>query len=231
MNGSEKKIKILPNGPYEVFGGIPLYKEVIIPDGEGISTEWKKGKDCACQKGGYTLCRCGHSKDKPFCDDTHEEIDFDGSETADNIPYVESAEFIKGKVVDLLDKETLCAYARFCDRGDRIWNIVERADDKGSVDLAVEEAACCSAGRLTIVTKEGDLIEPKLEKEITLTGDTVQNCKGPLWVKGGISVEGADGTKYETRNRVTLCRCGESRNKPFCDGTHVECPHMQELDD
>ena len=35
-------------------------------------------------------------------------------------------------------------------------------------------------------------------------------------------IEGADGEAYEARNRVTLCRCGASNNKPFCDGKHVE---------
>jgi CDGSH-type Zn-finger protein len=43
---------------------------------------------------------------------------------------------------------------------------------------------------------------------------------GPLWVRGGVPVIGADGQPYETRNRVLLCRCGHSRNRPFCDGTH-----------
>jgi len=33
-------------------------------------------------------------------------------------------------------------------------------------------------------------------------------------------VEASDGTTYEVRDRVTLCRCGHSSNKPFCDGTH-----------
>jgi D-arabinose 1-dehydrogenase-like Zn-dependent alcohol dehydrogenase len=46
-------------------------------------------------------------------------------------------------------------------------------------------------------------------------------CSGPLWVRGGITVESGDGTRYETRNRVTLCRCGASSNKPFCDGSHA----------
>jgi CDGSH-type Zn-finger protein len=31
-----------------------------------------------------------------------------------------------------------------------------------------------------------------------------------------------DGTPYEVRNRQTVCRCGQSRNKPFCDGSHKE---------
>jgi CDGSH-type Zn-finger protein len=51
--------------------------------------------------------------------------------------------------------------------------------------------------------------------------DPVQGVAGPLCVRGGIPVVGADGEPYEVRNRVTLCRCGASRNKPFCDGSHA----------
>jgi hypothetical protein len=50
---------------------------------------------------------------------------------------------------------------------------------------------------------------------------TAKGLSGPLWVHGGIGVIGADGFAYEVRNRVALCRCGASRNKPFCDGSHV----------
>ena len=39
-----------------------------------------------------------------------------------------------------------------------------------------------------------------------------------LWVRGSIPVTSADGETYEVRNRVTLCRCGQSETKPFCDG-------------
>jgi iron-binding CDGSH zinc finger protein len=39
-------------------------------------------------------------------------------------------------------------------------------------------------------------------------------------VRGGIQVISADGHDYEIRERQTLCRCGQSRNKPFCDGSH-----------
>ncbi|MGA7803617.1 CDGSH iron-sulfur domain-containing protein [Bradyrhizobium sp.] len=35
-------------------------------------------------------------------------------------------------------------------------------------------------------------------------------------------VVSADGFEDEVRNRVTLCRCGQSQNKPFCDGTHAQ---------
>lgn len=48
-------------------------------------------------------------------------------------------------------------------------------------------------------------------------------ASGPIWLKGDIDLESEDGTKYEKRSRVTLCRCGKSMNKPFCDGTHIDC--------
>ena len=51
--------------------------------------------------------------------------------------------------------------------------------------------------------------------------DPALECSGPLWVRGGITVESKDGSSYERRNRVTLCRCGASSNKPFCDGSHA----------
>ena len=53
-----------------------------------------------------------------------------------------------------------------------------------------------------------------------MVDDLQKNCEGPLWVRGGIPIESADGTLYEIRNRVTLCRCDKSDNKPLCDGSH-----------
>lgn len=44
--------------------------------------------------------------------------------------------------------------------------------------------------------------------------------KGPLFVSGGVELVDAEGNRFETKEKVALCRCGESTNKPFCDGTH-----------
>jgi CDGSH-type Zn-finger protein len=43
---------------------------------------------------------------------------------------------------------------------------------------------------------------------------------GPYKVQGPVKLVDADGTEYESRKTVFLCRCGGSTNKPFCDGTH-----------
>jgi CDGSH-type Zn-finger protein len=51
--------------------------------------------------------------------------------------------------------------------------------------------------------------------------DPALGCSGPLWVRGGVRIESDNGTPYEVRNRVTLCRCGASNNMPFCNGSHA----------
>jgi CDGSH-type Zn-finger protein len=44
---------------------------------------------------------------------------------------------------------------------------------------------------------------------------------GPLIVRGGVRLLDQDGNAIEAgRDTVALCRCGKSRNRPFCDGTH-----------
>jgi CDGSH-type Zn-finger protein len=80
----------------------------------------------------------------------------------------------------------------------------------------------CPSGRLTLHDKKtGKEIEDKLSPSIAVIEDPPLKCSGPLWVRGGITIESHDGKRYETRNRVTLCRCGASQNKPFCDGSHA----------
>jgi hypothetical protein len=69
---------------------------------------------------------------------------------------------------------------------------------------------------------KGKPVEPKLAISIGLVEDPEEDCSGLIWLRGGITLEAVDGFVYETRNRVTLCRCGESANKPFCDGTHAK---------
>ena len=60
-----------------------------------------------------------------------------------------------------------------------------------------------------------------MEPGIGLVEDPQKKVSGPIWVKGGVEIESEDGQAYEARNRVTLCRCGQSDNKPFCVGNHI----------
>ena len=64
-------------------------------------------------------------------------------------------------------------------------------------------------------------VEPHFDPGLGLLEDPLLRISSALWVRGGIPVQHPDGFTYEIRNRVTLCRCGHSSNKPFCDGTHA----------
>jgi len=91
--------------------------------------------------------------------------------------------------------------------------------DPDAKQKAIEEACDCPSGRLVAREKNGKAIEPAFKPSIGLVEDIQAGKMGPLWVRGGILIEAADGTPYEIRNRVTLCRCGK---KPFCDGRHLK---------
>ena len=215
------KIKIINNGPYIVTGGIPLTEGSYISDDEGLSTGYTTEKEFPLQDK-YELCRCGKSRNKPFCDKTHRQIPFDGAETASREPYLSQVERTEGAVMDLTDVQSLCASARFCDRAGGAWDNTRQSDEPEARQIAIDEVWNCPAGRLALWDKEGHAIEPKFEPSIVVVDDPVLDVVGPLWVRGRIPIESADGQTYEIRNRVTLCRCGKSCNKPYCDGSHQE---------
>jgi hypothetical protein len=84
------------------------------------------------------------------------------------------------------------------------------------------ESQNCPGGRL--VAWRGDAkqaIEPNYPPSIGLVEDAAEGVSGGILVRGGIQLVAADGFFYEVRNRIALCRCGASRNKPFCDGSHA----------
>lgn len=215
------KIEVTKDGPYIVSGDLPLAEQWIVTNAEGESIEYRKGKTYPAQPQ-YALCRCGHSGTKPFCDSTHQKVAFDGTETASREPYAAHAVAVEGPTMVLADAENLCAFARFCDPGGQVWNLVQQADDTQTRRLVEHEVGHCPSGRLVVWDrKTNEPIEPKFEPSIGLIEDTAQQVKGPIWARGGIPVISVDGVVYEVRNRVTLCRCGRSNNKPFCDGSHA----------
>jgi CDGSH-type Zn-finger protein len=225
MPGTGKKekgrIQVTKNGPYLVTGGIPLSKQILVCDRRGNSIGWREGEKFPVQET-YALCRCGGSRDKPFCDGSHLENNFDGTETASRVPYLDRAEWTEGRDIRLSDAPGFCSHARFCVRGKGIWDLTEKSDSEAAKRTAIGMAANCHSGRLVIWDKKtGKPIEPVFEKSIGLVEGPAEGMLGPLWVRGGIPIIAADGCPYEVRNRVTLCRCGRSGNKPFCDGAHM----------
>jgi len=214
------RIKVCKDGPYLVSGAIPLADWVVRTDAQNCPRRWRETRGYPVQET-YALCRCGRSGNRPFCDGTHTRIGFDGAETAGAEVYLDQAEAATGPELDLTDVHPLCVHAGFCDRAGGTWSLVERSDDPRARRIALEEVHCCPSGRLAAWDKQGQRLEPELQPSIGVVTDQ-HGVGGPLWVRGGIPIESADGHPYEVRNRVTLCRCGKSANKPFCDGRHLD---------
>ena len=218
---SPKKITISKNGPYLVTGEVPIQKQTIGANAEGESVAWIEGESYESAKV-VALCRCGHSSKKPYCDGTHSKIKFDGTETASRAPFLEQAQLLDGPAYTLADAQGLCAFGRFCDPHGQVWSQVARTNQPTTRAHFLRQVHDCPAGRLVALDKSTGLaVEPALPQSIGVVEDPAQQCSGPLWVRGGIPLTGADGHAYEVRNRMTLCRCGKSDNKPFCNGAHA----------
>ena len=216
MTDQAARITIEENGPFRVEGGLQLTREEIVYDDDGVSTEWRRNETLPAQES-YRLCRCGRSRNKPFCDDSHLlEPRFDGAETADRTPSPERRRTFKAFGISVSDDLPLCAGAAFCDAMDGdVWSFLLRTRDPDIRSRIMHMIERCPSGRLTyMLPPDGADVERDLEPSVAVVRD------GQLWVRGGVEIVDEDGTAWEVRNRVSLCRCGESDNKPFCDGSH-----------
>jgi CDGSH-type Zn-finger protein len=217
----EPRVVVTKNGPYLVSGSVPMARQTIVADKDGGSEQWRESHPFPPQES-YALCRCGQSANKPFCDGTHKKVGFDGTETASRQPYREQAQLTEGPALALSDAQSLCAFARFCDPNGQVWSQVERTDEPQVAATFVRQVNNCPSGRLVAWDRAtGKPVEHHLPVSIGVIEDPVEGVSGPLWLRGAIPVIAADGFAYEIRNRVTLCRCGASKHKPFCDGTHA----------
>lgn len=218
-DNKECRIKLKKNGPIVVTGNIPLREKTLHFDGRNML--YVDGQVFEHPET-YVLCGCGKSQTPPFCDGHHEKAGFKRKETAPRDKFMDRATKIAGPDLDLYDDKPLCALARFCHMEEgSVWSLTKQSDDPEKRELAIKGATDCPAGRLVVFDKSGEEIEPELEPSIEVLQDPERGASGPLFIKGGIPIEGSDGYVYEIRNRVTLCRCGESKNQPFCDRKHI----------
>jgi CDGSH-type Zn-finger protein len=214
----EMRILITHNGPYKVFGSVPLTQRYPAMSIHGEPLEWDPVGaqiDEPAPRRQYSLCRCGHSQNKPFCDGSHDEYGIDIELIADRRLRQERQRVYQGPGVEMTDDTTLCMSAGFCGtRFIKVWDMIKRTDDPEILARLTRMVSNCPSGRLVYALAGGEPVEPLYRPSIATIPD------GPLWVRGGIPIETTDGFVYEVRNRVTLCRCGKSRNMPFCDGYH-----------
>ena len=169
-------------------------------------------------KESFTLCRCGASANKPFCDGSHRKIDFSDENTADRSKDVQDA--YPGKEISIQDNRFLCSHVGFCT--DRLKTVFKQSEepwidaDGDTAEAIAKLVRQCPSGALSFTLQGGSRDEEAPEAGITIGKD------GPYYVTGEISLEVAEWSKDADRRRFALCRCGASANKPFCDGSHWE---------
>jgi CDGSH-type Zn-finger protein/uncharacterized Fe-S cluster protein YjdI len=221
---NEKSIVVKRNGPYMVSGDIPLVRKIQVVSEQGEPLTWKKTETLKTRKT-YLLCRCGKSSTMPFCDATHARIPFDGTETADERSTLERRKDLPGGTQFVVRRDDyLCMESGFCGtRWSTIDQLVGQSADSSVRSQVIAMVERCPSGSLTyaLIGEEAD-IEQDLPQEIAATTDILSDgsVEGALWVLGNIPIRRADGKLLELRNRVTLCSCGRSKKKPFCDGVH-----------
>ncbi len=211
-------IEVTQNGPYHVLGGVKLVRVEKITNEKKEHIGWRVYEEIDAPEE-YWLCRCGQSETKPFCSDMHLKVGFDGTETAQTDIYVDRAEVLGGTKVTIRDDRGICAHAAFCsNRMTNVWKAAKKCDDDDQLrEMVVEMISHCPSGALTVSDAEGNLIEPGLPAQIAVQRD------GSYLVTGGeIPITRSDGLPLEIRNRMALCRCGQSKNKPLCDGSHFD---------
>ena len=126
----------------------------------------------------------------------------------------------RGRDIEVSFDLDICIHVGECLRGERSVFKLDRRPwvlpDAGAADEIARIVELCPSGALQYRRLDGGAEETLRE---TTTVTPIRN--GPLLVRGRIEVTREDGT-VETLPRATLCRCGESEHKPFCDDRHLK---------
>ncbi len=107
------RITVEETGPYLVYGQPPLAQQFIMPDAEGESWYFQQGAHFPTDDEPTALCRCGASKNKPYCDGAHVHAAWDPRLTADDAPLLDNVELTEGETLSMTDNPKYCVFARF----------------------------------------------------------------------------------------------------------------------
>lgn len=207
MSDRKPTIQVAKDGPFLVKG----LERLTDGDGNPVSVSTNV----------VALCRCGESANKPFCDGTHVGIGFSGkkerSETYATRRY-------DGKELGVADNIGICCHAGECVRGAPEvffrWDGDERVSlpDEAERDKVLAVIRRCPSGSL-LARLDGQVEEKFYQGQVP---EILVSKDGPLHIRGEMRLEDPDGAKPVTEDHYTLCRCGASKNKPFCDGAHKQ---------
>lgn len=214
------KILPLPNGPYYLINDMQPKVVYNLQNfkGEPLSTTV-----------GIALCRCGASKNKPFCDGTHNVIGFssanrtlDENDDTKKTAIKDKRRDYPGKEITVHDNRKICSHAAECVNNlSSVFKLGSRPwinPDASKMNDIIDVVRRCPSGALSYSIDGVEYRDPEEQRNPIVT--VLKN--GPYHITGGIELIGENIQFGEgaSKEHYTLCRCGASENKPFCDGTH-----------
>lgn len=207
MEEEKPKIACLPNGPYYLLNDLT---PKIIPNIESSTGEPRTTVT------GVALCRCGGSANKPFCDGTHGKNGFTDEKKTDG--QLNRRDNYGGKQITIHDNRAICAHAGRCTDGlSSVFKLKQEPwidPDGATAEKIIETIDRCPSGALSYSVDDVENKSSERQPKVTVTRN------GPYAVTGGIELLDTTIGEGASKERYTLCRCGGSKNKPFCDGTH-----------
>jgi glutamate synthase domain-containing protein 2/CDGSH-type Zn-finger protein len=201
MSDTRPRITPIENGPLRVQG----LKRIDTADGP-----------VECESS-IALCRCGRSENKPFCDGTHVKIEFSGKKVGG--PNPDRRDDYAGKTITIHDNRAICAHAGFCTDGlPSVFRMTTEPwidPDGATVEKIIETVRKCPSGALSYsIHGDEHRDDPDRPPSVFLAPS------GPYAIKGGCVLADAEWGVGASQEHYDLCRCGASKNKPFCDGSH-----------
>ena len=209
MGDSEKKVQS-PDMPLVIF---TKYSPYLVVDLDNFTDA--AGNRLQIQPV-MSLCRCGKSAMKPYCDGSHSKIGFVGEKSPKRT--LDRVKNYPGRNITIHDNRGVCAHDGSCTTFlPAVFDISKRPwinPDGASVKEIIETVEKCPSGALSYTIGSRRYQDLEREPGIAVTKS------GPLHLIGGIRIKDDQRNRPESQEHCTLCRCGESENKPFCDGTH-----------
>ena len=203
------KIDVLDNGP------------LIVDNLEKLTNSKGEQLDSGDK---IALCRCGHSSNKPFCDGTHKEVGFTGERETNASLAKERA--YEGQEITIHDNRTICCHAAECvsnlnsvfDINTNPWINPDNATTQEVIDVVKK----CPSGALSYSVSNVQTRDFERSPEINIAHN------GPYNVVGNIDINLSEDLQPPSREHYSLCRCGASKNKPYCDGSHSNINFIDE---
>ena len=208
MSNDQVTIKPAEDGPYLVRGLVKF-----------------GNKDGAIEcKPVMAMCRCGQSANKPYCDGTHSEAGFSSQNELG--PEQDRLDSYQGKEITIHDNRSLCSHAGNCTEGlPGVFRLREEPfvnAEGASAQEIINVVKQCPSGALSysIGSESGPI---NIEDASIFIAPN-----GPYVLKGKITLAETTRGKGASETSTTLCRCGASKNKPFCDGSHWDAGFTDE---